>query len=132
MSESLITAVDRRSFLTRVMPACSFACLYAGALSGGTTDEGKATTQEDVHKFDAEFERTTTPRRRVMEGNRNVISFIKTLQGEMDEEERRIVDLKLEERSNEEIARALDCSERTVRRLLDRTRSRLERILEDS
>ena len=87
MSESLITAVDRRSFLTRVMPACSFACLYSGALSGMTTGEGNDDTQGDVHKFDVEFERTTTPRMRVMEGNRNLISFIKTLQGEMDEEE---------------------------------------------
>jgi hypothetical protein len=87
MSESLITAVDRRSFLTRVMPACSFACLYAGTLSGATSGEGKDTPQGDVHKFDVESERTTTPRQRVMEGNRNLISFIKTLQNEMNEEE---------------------------------------------
>ena len=94
MSESLITAVDRRSFLTRAMPACSFACLYAGALSGATSDEAQAATQEDVHKFDVEVERTTSPRQRVMEGNRNLISFIKTLQNELDEEELiRLLDL---------------------------------------
>jgi hypothetical protein len=87
MSDTLISAVDRRRFLTQVMPACSFACLYAGALSGMPASDGEHSAQSDVHKFDAEFERTTTPRQRVTEGNRNLISFIKTLQKELDEEE---------------------------------------------
>ncbi len=44
----------------------------------------------------------------------------------LDEEDRRIVELKLQELSNLEVADALGCSERTVRRLLNRLRSRLE------
>lgn len=87
MSDTLISAVDRRRFLTQVMPACSFACLYAGALSGMPASDEENSAQSDVHKFDVEFERTTTPRQRVTEGNRNLISFIKTLQSELDEEE---------------------------------------------
>jgi hypothetical protein len=30
MTEQLITAVDRRRFLTQVVPACSLACLCVG------------------------------------------------------------------------------------------------------
>jgi RNA polymerase sigma-70 factor, ECF subfamily len=44
---------------------------------------------------------------------------------ELDEEERRIVLLKLEERTNDEVAKALGSSERTVRRILKRIESRL-------
>ena len=50
----------------------------------------------------------------------------------LDEEERRIVELKLLERSNAEIAEQLGCSERTVRRLLARLRERLERVGPDA
>jgi RNA polymerase sigma factor (sigma-70 family) len=48
----------------------------------------------------------------------------------LDEEERRIVELKLQERSNAEIARELGCSERTVRRLSLGLRERLESLFE--
>jgi len=47
----------------------------------------------------------------------------------LDDEERRIVELKLEERSNPEVAAALGCSERTVRRLMAGLRAKLERAL---
>ena len=45
----------------------------------------------------------------------------------LDEEERRLVDLKLQQYTNDEAAERLGCSERTVRRLLKHVRSRLER-----
>jgi RNA polymerase sigma factor (sigma-70 family) len=47
------------------------------------------------------------------------------LLGTMDEEERQVVDLKLQDCTNEEIAERLACSERTVRRLLKRVQSQL-------
>ena len=50
----------------------------------------------------------------------------------MDEEERRVVELKLEECTNREMAEKLGCSERTVRRILGRVQSRLSRLLEES
>ena len=50
----------------------------------------------------------------------------------MDEEERRVVELKLEECTNREMAAKLGCSERTVRRILGRVQSRLRRLLEES
>jgi RNA polymerase sigma factor (sigma-70 family) len=49
--------------------------------------------------------------------------------GSLELEERRIVELKLEERSNAEVAAALGCSERTVRRLTSQLRERLEAAL---
>lgn len=49
----------------------------------------------------------------------------------LDEEERLVVHLKLEERTEQEIADRLKCSTRTVRRILKRARSRLRRLIED-
>ncbi len=46
--------------------------------------------------------------------------------GELDEEEQRIVELRLLQRSTAEVAEALGCSERTVRRLSGQLRERLE------
>jgi RNA polymerase sigma factor (sigma-70 family) len=48
----------------------------------------------------------------------------------LDEEERRLVDLKLQDDTNEEAAERLGCSERTVRRLFKRVRARLLRACE--
>jgi RNA polymerase sigma factor (sigma-70 family) len=50
----------------------------------------------------------------------------------LDEEERQVVDLKLQECTNDEIAARLGCSERTVRRLVKRVQARLGRALEGS
>jgi len=50
----------------------------------------------------------------------------------MDDEERRLVELKLEQRTSAEIAKELGCSERTVRRILKRVQSRLQRMLEEA
>jgi len=50
----------------------------------------------------------------------------------LDPEEQQLVDLKLQEHTNEEIARHLGCSDRTVRRMLKRVQSRLRDILEES
>lgn len=48
----------------------------------------------------------------------------------LDAEERRIVDLKLQDCTNEEAAESLGISERTVRRILTRMRGRLEHAFE--
>ncbi len=47
-----------------------------------------------------------------------------------DEEERSVLLLKLDDRSNSEVAEKLKISERTVRRILSRVRSRVELLLE--
>lgn len=48
----------------------------------------------------------------------------------LDEEERQVVDLRLQEYGTAEMAERLGCSERTVRRILKRVQSRLARILD--
>ena len=48
----------------------------------------------------------------------------------LDDEERQIVDLKLQDFTQEEIAERLDCSERTVRRILKRVQSRLSQVFD--
>lgn len=45
-------------------------------------------------------------------------------------EERQLVDLKLQELTNEEVAQQMGCSERTVRRILKRVQSRLARAFD--
>lgn len=50
----------------------------------------------------------------------------------MDDEQRQLVELKLEQYTNREIADKLRCSERTVRRILKRVQARLQRVLAES
>ena len=50
----------------------------------------------------------------------------------LDDEQKHIVEMKLEHFTNEEIAEKLGCSERTVRRISKRIRTRLQQILSDS
>src|SRR5262249_25604248 len=47
----------------------------------------------------------------------------------LDEDERRLVDLKLQQCTNLEAAARLGCSERTIHRILKRAQARLERLL---
>lgn len=53
------------------------------------------------------------------------------LMASFDEEERSIIEHKLQHRTNEEAAALAGCSERTVRRIVQRVRARLEQILEE-
>ncbi|MDA1049491.1 MAG: sigma-70 family RNA polymerase sigma factor [Planctomycetota bacterium] len=50
----------------------------------------------------------------------------------LDEEEQQLVQLKLEQYTNVEIAERLGCSERTVRRIVKRVQSRLNALLQES
>jgi RNA polymerase sigma-70 factor, ECF subfamily len=50
----------------------------------------------------------------------------------LDEEERQVVDLKLQDYTNDEVAERLGCSQRTVRRLLKRVQAQLARAFEDT
>jgi RNA polymerase sigma-70 factor (ECF subfamily) len=52
------------------------------------------------------------------------------LMASLDEEERQFVDLKLQQCTNLEVAARMGCSERTVRRILKRVQSRLERAFQ--
>ena len=84
MTEQLMKPMDRRHLLTHVVPACGLACLFSGPV--GADDKAEKEVQ-NVHKFEAEFEQKTTMLRQVGGQNRNFIGFIKTLEGELEEEE---------------------------------------------
>ena len=87
MTEQLITAVDRRQLLTRVMPVCSLACLCGGWVGADGAAEPDTPSKGGQHKFEVEFEEKTSMLRRVTQQNRGLIEFIKTLQSELKEEE---------------------------------------------
>ncbi len=56
--------------------------------------------------------------------------LLETVLAELDEEERQVLQLKLQDFTHEEVAQQLKCSERTVRRLLKRVQAQLERALQ--
>ncbi len=87
MTEPRSGDLDRRDFLTRTVPACSLACLGVTHLLAMAGADEKKVAPGEPHKFDAEFEQTTTQRRRVSEQQRSLIGFIKTLQTQIDEKE---------------------------------------------
>jgi RNA polymerase sigma factor (sigma-70 family) len=56
---------------------------------------------------------------------------LERLLSEMDEEERQMVQLRMEQCTHAEIAERLGCSERTVRRLLKRVQNRLKSLFDE-
>ncbi len=87
MTEQLITAVDRRRFLTQVVPACSLACLCAGRVRADEAPQKGSSDNDGEHKFEVEFDQKTTMLQQVTGQNRSLIDFIKSLQSELEEEE---------------------------------------------
>ncbi len=57
---------------------------------------------------------------------------MQALIGSLEEKEREVLELKLQEIPNEEIARRLGCAERTVRRRLERIEAILRRMLDEA
>ena len=87
MTEQNLSSVDRRQLLTRVMPACSLACLCAGLVKADDAAKQEAPADDGTHKFEVEFEQKTSLLRQMSRENRTFIEFIKTLQTELDEKE---------------------------------------------
>ena len=77
--------------------------LKAGADSVGVTPKAPGPAPEEIAEFAEQFEQ---------------------LMGSLNEEERRVVDLKLEDCTQAEVAERLGTSERTVRRILKRIETR--------
>jgi len=87
MSDLNLIDLDRRTLITRLVPACSLACLSGASLLTLAADEPQDQGTKDVHKFDKEITQKTTQRRSVQTQNGALIRFIKTLQTQMDENE---------------------------------------------
>jgi len=60
------------------------------------------------------------------------VDELEQLMAGLDDEEKRIVEFKLQQFTNQEVAEQIGCSERTVRRMIKRVQSRLRGILNDS
>lgn len=60
------------------------------------------------------------------------VDELEQLMAGLDDEEQRIVELKLQQCTNQEVAEQIGCSERTVRRMIKRVQSRLRDVLKDS
>jgi len=87
MSKSTsFTGISRRQFISRVMPACSVACLGAGNLLAWTSPEAKAVFQEEKHKFDKEYGRKLTNKQFFAARYGEFIQFAKALEKEMSKE----------------------------------------------
>lgn len=87
MTEKVLSAVDRRQLLTKVVPACSLACLCAGLVKADDEAKQEKPAEDGKHKWEVEYEQKTTMLRQVSRQNMAYIQFIKTLQSELDEKE---------------------------------------------
>jgi hypothetical protein len=78
---------NRRLFLSKVLPACSIACLGASSGLLGFSPAVKKTLQEAKHKFDEEFPVKFTGRQLMSMGwGRNYIPLLKFLSEELGKE----------------------------------------------
>lgn len=87
MSESAsINGINRRQFISRVVPACSVACLGAGNLLAWTSPEMMTTFQEEEHKFEKEFGRKLSIKQFYAVRYGEFIRIAKALEKEMGKE----------------------------------------------
>ncbi len=78
--------MSRRQFISRVMPACSVACLGAGNLLALNSPEMKTVFQEEKHKFEEELSRKLTIKQFYAVRYGEFIRFAKALEKEMGKE----------------------------------------------
>jgi FixJ family two-component response regulator len=57
---------------------------------------------------------------------------LQTLLGQLGDEECQVLELKMNDRSNEQIADILGCSERTVRRIVNKVQSRWQVMMDEA
>ena len=78
--------LDRRQFLSKVMPACALTCFGLGNAFALTQDEKKSTMSEEIHKFDEELKRILTYRQYYATRYREYIQLAKALEKELGKE----------------------------------------------
>ena len=84
MSEKILTSgLTRRRFISRILPACSIACLGGGGIPAWTPSKSNAFFQEEKHKFDREYKRKITYKDFWKERFREFIYLAKAMEKEM-------------------------------------------------
>ncbi|UCE18557.1 MAG: L-2-amino-thiazoline-4-carboxylic acid hydrolase [Gemmatimonadota bacterium] len=78
--------LDRRQFLSKIMPACALTCFGLGSTVALGQDAEESTPLEDVHKFDEEFGRKLTYRQYFVARYGEFIQLAKALEKELGEE----------------------------------------------
>ena len=56
MTEQILTAVDRRQLLTKVVPACSLACLCAGLVKADDAEKQEKPADDGKHIWEVEYD----------------------------------------------------------------------------
>lgn len=84
MADQNRDVLNRRELLTRVAPACAAACLGLCTVPTLAALTPKPALQ-DPHKFDVRSDVSMSSRQGTMMQYRNLIEFIRTLRGELDE-----------------------------------------------
>jgi len=85
MSDNSGYKIDRRTLLTRSVPACAAACAGLCRLPGMTTLAEGCLEQE--HKFDAPLDRSLSGRQFTALQNQKFFEFIRIMQAELPEDE---------------------------------------------
>jgi hypothetical protein len=74
---------DRRAFLTKIVPACALTCVGVKSVPALVHRGKHAYLQEEVHKFDQEFDRKLTYRQMLGARYRDLIDLARALEKEM-------------------------------------------------
>jgi hypothetical protein len=75
--------INRRQFISRIMPVCSAACFGAGSLLAWAPPKAAASFQEEKHKFEQEYGRKLTVKQFFAAQYNEFIQFAKALEKEM-------------------------------------------------
>ena len=83
MGKSNLTKPNRRDFITKIIPACALTCVGVKTAPALIRDGKRVYFQEEVHKFDQEFERKLTYRQMIGSRYRDLIELARALEKEM-------------------------------------------------
>ncbi len=82
-----VNTINRRKFISKALPVCALACCSSGYMSTLSAQQKEENSQDQKHKFDADWDRILTHREKVAFQYRNLLQFIKVLKKKIGEEE---------------------------------------------
>ena len=82
LSEKSFVEIERRQFISRIIPTCALTCFGLGHAFALAQTEEKSISSEVIHKFDNEYERKLTYRQFYATQYRELIQLAKALEEE--------------------------------------------------